>query len=86
MKAYHSIKFPRCTGKKDKNGMPVYEGDVLKSRLDRLFPENITIENVVYLHGQFALMQTGCEPEPVADGDIEISEVVGNVLCRELVR
>ena len=71
----------RNTGKRDKNNIPVYEGDVLKSRLDNLFPENVTVETVIWLNNRFLLVQ-----DEIFDGDIEMSEVIENVICKELIR
>ncbi len=76
----------RNTGKRDKNNVPVYEGDVLESRLDNLFPENVTVETVVWLNNRFLLVQDGCEPDEIFEGDIEMSEVIENVICKELIR
>ena len=73
----------RNTGKRDKNNIPVYEGDVLRSRLDNLFPENVTVETVIWLNNRFLLVQDGCEPDEIFDGDIEMSEVIENVICKE---
>lgn len=50
------------------------------------FPENVTVETVIWLNNRFLLVQDGCEPDEIFDGDIEMSEVIENVICKELIR
>ena len=44
------------------------------------------METVIWLNNRFLLVQDGCEPDEIFDGDIEMSEVIENVICKELIR
>lgn len=68
-----------CTGKRDKNGVLAFEGDIAKSCLDDLCPEDGVTETIVWNGLSFFFVENGCEPDLIMPGDIENCEIIGNV-------
>ncbi len=68
-----------CTGKRDKNGVLAFEGDIAKSYLDDLCPEDGVTETIVWNGLSFFFVENGCEPDLIMPGDIERCEIIGNI-------
>ncbi len=69
----------------DKNGHLVYLGDIVKSHLDDLFPEDEMSEIIVRYGSGFAFQQGDYPPEPIMDGDLAKCEVIGNSFNAHLI-
>lgn len=68
------------TGLKDKNGKRIFEGDILGSRYDDLYPDDVAIEVVKWFRNGWYIQQ--CEYlQDAMDGDgvMPYSEVIGNI-------
>ena len=67
------------TGLTDKNGVKIFEGDILGGYLDDNYPENLTVMEVVWCKCWWGTKEIGCDPDPLEWEDGEILEVVGNI-------
>lgn len=67
------------TGLTDKNGVKIFEGDILGGYLDDNYPENQTVMEVVWCNCWWGTKEIGCDPDPLEWEDGEILEIVGNV-------
>ena len=67
------------TGLTDKNGVKIFEGDILGGYLDDNYPENQTVMEVVWCDCWWGTKEIGCDPDLLEWEDGEILEIVGNV-------
>ena len=67
------------TGLFDKNGVKIFEGDILGGYLDDNYPENQTVMEVVWCNCWWGTKEIGRDPDPLEWEDGEILEIVGNV-------
>lgn len=68
------------TGLKDKNGKRIFEGDILRSCYDNLYPDDGSIEVVKWLLNGWHIQQGEYPPDAMdGDGVMPYSEVIGNI-------
>lgn len=65
-------------GMTDKNGVKIFEGDILSASLDDEYPEEITYVQVVWDGFSWCIKESS-DCEVMTDGDCETFEVCGNV-------
>lgn len=53
------------TGLTDKNGVKIFEGDILGGYLDDNYPENLTVMEVVWCKCWWGTKEIGCDPDPL---------------------
>lgn len=69
------------TGLCDRNGTKIFEGDIIESHYDDMYPENATFEEVVFRGGAWRLAQNGYDDsDPLCEDDISgYGVVAGNI-------
>ena len=64
----------------DKNGKRIFEGDILGSRYDSLYPDDVAIEVVKWFRNGWYIQQENNLPDALCEyGVLPYSEVIGNV-------
>ena len=68
------------TGLTDKNGKRIFEGDILGSRYDYLYPDNVAVEVVKWFCNSWVIQEGDHLPTMLEEDEImPYSEVIGNV-------
>lgn len=59
------------TGLCDRNGTKIFEGDIIESHYDDIYPDNATFEEVVFRGGAWKIAQNGYDDsDPLCEDDI----------------
>lgn len=68
------------TGLNDKHGKRIFEGDILGSRYDNLYTDDVAIEVVKWFRNGWYIQQENNLPDALCEyGVLPYSEVIGNV-------
>ena len=67
-------------GLKDMNDKRIFEGDILGSRYDDLYPDDVAIEVVKWFRNGWYIQQGENLPDALdEDGVLPVSEIIGNI-------
>lgn len=76
----HTDTLGQYTGLKDKHGKRIFEGDILRSRYDDLYPDDVAIEVVKWFRNGWYIQQGENLPDSLdEDGVLPGSEIIGNI-------
>ena len=67
------------TGLTDKNGVKIFEGDILGGFLDEEYPEHETVVVVEWHENMWVTRQGKCHPDLLEQSDLDCFEVIGNI-------